>query len=51
LNAEEALRKANKKFITRFEGMEADCVRDNVDFSALSLDEMLALWEKQKSKK
>lgn len=51
LNAEEALRKANKKFITRFEGMEADCARDNVDFSTLSLDEMLNLWDEQKPKK
>lgn len=50
LNAEEALRKANKKFVTRFEGMEADCARDNIEFSSLSLDEMLALWNKQKKK-
>ncbi len=50
LDTEEALRKANKKFIKRFEGMEADCNTDNVDFSSLSLDEMLSLWERQKSK-
>jgi len=48
LDAEEALRKANKKFIKRFKGMEADCVSDNKNFGALSLDEMLALWERQK---
>jgi len=48
LDSEEALRKANKKFITRFEGMEADCASDNTEFNALSLDEMLALWKKQK---
>ncbi len=48
LNAEEALRKANNKFIKRFEGMEADCVKDGVEFSSLSLDEMLTLWRAQK---
>ena len=50
LDAEESLRKANKKFIKRFEGMEADCTKDGTDFSSLSLDDMLALWEKQKTK-
>ena len=44
LDAEEALRKANNKFIKRFEGME----RDNANFKDLSLDEMLKAWEKQK---
>ncbi len=48
LDSEEALRKANKKFIKRFKGMEADCKKNNMDFKALSLDEMLKLWEKQK---
>lgn len=50
LNAEEALRKANKKFITRFEGMEADCAEKSINFSDLSLEKMLILWEKQKGK-
>lgn len=44
VNAEEALRKANNKFVKRFEGME----RDNPDFKELSLDEMIEAWEKQK---
>ncbi len=44
LNAEEALRKANNKFIKRFEGMESD----NPNFSDLSLDDMLQAWKKQK---
>lgn len=48
LNAEEALRKANKKFIKRFEGMEADCVQNGLDFKNLNLEEKLALWQKQK---
>jgi ATP diphosphatase len=48
INAEEALRKANNKFIGRFQGMEADCTNSNINFSALTLDEMLECWEKQK---
>lgn len=50
LNSEEALRKANNKFIKRFEGMEQDCCNDGVVFSGLSLDDMLALWKGQKNK-
>ena len=50
IDSEEALRKANKKFVTRFSGMEKDCVKNGVDFSSLSLDQMLALWERQKKK-
>ena len=50
INSEEALRKANKKFEKRFSGMEEDMANDNVTFSDLSLDEMLAYWQKQKSK-
>lgn len=49
LNAEEALRKANKKFVSRFAGMEKDCAEQGVTFSTLSLDEMLTLWQKQKN--
>lgn len=48
LNAEEALRKANKKFETRFAGMEADCKKNGVTFKDLSLEQMLTLWQKQK---
>lgn len=50
IDSEEALRKANKKFIARFEGMEADCENDGVTIKTLSLEEMLKLWEKQKPK-
>ncbi|MGE4314484.1 MAG: nucleoside triphosphate pyrophosphohydrolase [Pseudobdellovibrionaceae bacterium] len=49
--AEDALRKANEKFIRRFNGMEKDSYKDGKEFSALSLDEMNAYWEKQKAKK
>jgi len=44
LDAEEALRKANNKFIKRFEGME----RDNSNFSDLSLENMIDAWKAQK---
>ena len=44
LDAEEALRKANNKFVKRFEGME----RENPNFNNLSLDEMLEAWKAQK---
>ncbi len=50
INSEEALRKANKKFIMRFSGMEKDCANDGLEFSSLSLAQMLELWEKQKKK-
>jgi len=48
IGAEEALRKANKKFVQRFKGMEDNCKTDEKDFKNLSLNEMLSLWEKQK---
>jgi len=44
LDAEEALRKANNKFFTRFKGME----HDNPNFKNLSLDKMIEAWKKQK---
>lgn len=50
LNAEEALRKANEKFIKRFQGMENDATNNNVEFKNLSLTQMIQYWEKQKTK-
>ena len=50
LDAEESLRKANKKFIKRFSGMEQDAADDGFDFKNLSLDQMLEYWQKQKAK-
>ncbi len=49
LNAEEALRKANKKFVSRFEGMKRDCSAQGLSFSSLTLEQMLDLWQKQKT--
>ena len=48
INAEEALRKANNKFLKRFQGMETECANNNTDFTTLTLDEMLKYWNKQK---
>ncbi|MCI5059454.1 MAG: nucleoside triphosphate pyrophosphohydrolase [Alphaproteobacteria bacterium] len=50
VNAEEALRKANNKFVKRFEGMEKDCAANGQNLSDLTLDEMLKCWERQKGK-
>ena len=49
-DCEEALKSANKKFERRFRGMEDDAKADGQDFSALSLDEQEAYWQKQKRK-
>jgi len=48
IDAEEALRKTNNKFLTRFQGMEKDADASNQNFKDLSLDEMLASWSNQK---
>ena len=43
VNSEEALRKANHKFITRFQKMEESCTTKKGDFKNLPLVEMLSL--------
>jgi len=48
LNAEEALRKANNKFIKRFSDMEDDCKANGINFTDQTLEEMLKNWQKQK---
>lgn len=50
VNAEEALRRTNNKFINRFKGMEADFKVENKEFSDASLDEMTEKWNAQKRK-
>lgn len=50
LNAEEALRKANNKFIKRFSGMENDFKALGTTLSDATLDQMLEIWSKQKLK-
>lgn len=49
LDAEEALRKANNKFIKRFAGMEEDFRASGTALSDASLDQMLKMWNKQKN--
>lgn len=48
INAEESLRKANNKFLKRFQGMEAECAQNSTSLSSLCLDEMLECWKRQK---
>lgn len=48
INAEEAMRKANNKFIKRFNGMEKECCDRDIAFNTLSDEEMLACWKRQK---
>ncbi|MFN7179227.1 nucleoside triphosphate pyrophosphohydrolase [Hyphomonas sp.] len=48
IDPEQALRKANAKFERRFRAMEAAALAEGVDFSALSLDEQEAYWQRVK---
>lgn len=50
INAEEALRKANEKFIKRFQGMEKDFEAINMNLSDAPLDQMMDVWNQQKKK-
>lgn len=50
LDAEEALRKANNKFIKRFKGMERDLKEDGVVMTEASLEMLLDYWKRQKHK-
>lgn len=48
INAEGALRKANQKFIRRFQWLEEIVRSENKSFSELSKEELLSLWTKSK---
>jgi ATP diphosphatase len=48
VNAEEAMRYANRKFISRFNTMERMMQEDGVSFDNLSLQEMETYWQKAK---
>jgi nucleoside triphosphate diphosphatase len=48
VDPEQALRKANDKFERRFRAMEQAATAERVDFSALSLDEQEAYWQRVK---
>ncbi|HEU5377294.1 MAG TPA: nucleoside triphosphate pyrophosphohydrolase [Ktedonobacteraceae bacterium] len=48
IDAEEALREANRKFKRRFQQMEAMIRRDQRDFTSYNIEEWMKLWEKTK---
>lgn len=48
IDAEEALRESNEKFIRRFYAMEDKIAKDNGDLSSMTLEEMDAYWDKVK---
>jgi XTP/dITP diphosphohydrolase len=48
LDAEQALERTNKKFMTRFTSMEKEAARDNKLLHDMTLDEMDALWNRIK---
>ena len=48
VDAEAALREANRKFLRRFTRMEALCRQRGLSFDKLSFDEQNALWEEAK---
>ncbi len=50
IDAEAALREANKRFYKRFSYMEELCRKRRLKFSELSFDEQNALWEEAKKK-
>lgn len=49
VNPEDALEKANRKFRRRFQSMEAQAKAQGTSLSALSLEEMEALWQQAKA--
>ena len=48
INSEEAVRAANTRFRRRFEHLEHEAAGRNVDLRSLSIDELLAMWERAK---
>ncbi|RYF90329.1 MAG: nucleoside triphosphate pyrophosphohydrolase [Chitinophagaceae bacterium] len=51
VDAENALERTNKKFMTRFNGMEAAAQEQNKQLHDMSLEELDALWNEQKAGK
>ena len=49
IDSESALKRANRKFKTRFQFMEAELARAGKNLETTSLDEMESLWQKAKS--
>ena len=49
VNAENALRKSNKKFIKRFQYIEESLEKENKSIDECSLDELEVYWQRAKS--
>jgi MazG family protein len=49
IDSESALKRANRKFKTRFQYMESELARQGKNIEETSLDEMEALWQRAKS--
>jgi MazG family protein len=49
VDSESALKRANRKFKTRFQYMEGELARQGKNIEEMSLDEMQALWQRAKS--
>ena len=50
IDAEDALQKANAKFVKRFNGMLADAKSQEMEFKDFNDDAMMSLWRAQKRK-
>lgn len=50
INAEESVRRCNAKFERRFHGIETELRQRNLSFSDLTLEELMASWNRQKKK-
>ena len=48
LDAEESLTRSQEKFITRFSRLENEVIKDGKDVTALSMDELDAVWDRIK---
>ncbi len=51
IDPEVALRRTNRKFVERFQQIEAELARQGRSWDETSLEEMDALWEKSKQEK
>ncbi len=49
INPEDALERTNKKFIQRFQFLEAKATKAGVKLADMTLDEMEAIWQEAKS--
>jgi uncharacterized protein YabN with tetrapyrrole methylase and pyrophosphatase domain len=50
IDSESALKRANRKFKSRFQFMESELTRQGKSLEGTSLDEMESLWQKAKDR-